>query len=239
MSVLNIEDCLVVDRAQKIIARNRERSSQYSVDYLGVKLSIDADVFSPEFGEGSKMLTEMLLRWPRNESAVLEIGTGTGVLSIISSRFSDRIVATDISVKAVGCAGKNVRLNNAQGNISVRCGDLFDALTYGEKFSLVVFNPPFMGSQPIETSESHLISAMYDEGHRTLKRFLAGVSRFLLPHGRILLAFSNCGDVSLLEKEITDNDYNYSRHTIAQGGLEFYAYEIKIKSDKTGWIASD
>ena len=77
----------------------------------------------------------------RHARATLDLGTGSGILSLGASRFSDSVVATDLNKRAVACAQFNAALNGIQ-NIEVLDGDCF-APVLGRKFDLILSNPPF------------------------------------------------------------------------------------------------
>lgn len=71
----------------------------------------------------------------------LDLGTGCGVQALHLSTHAKTVVATDISRRALGVARFNAALN--QVDWQVRGGDLF-APVAGERFDLVVSNPPFV-----------------------------------------------------------------------------------------------
>lgn len=80
--------------------------------------------------------------------SVLDLGTGCGVVALmlahaLASFDPQRIVATDISERALGFARANARLNGLHGQIEFRQGDLF-APVAGERFDLIASNPPFV-----------------------------------------------------------------------------------------------
>ncbi len=77
----------------------------------------------------------------RHSRATLDLGTGSGILSLMASRFSDAVVATDLNPRAVECARFNARLNGID-NIEVFGGDCF-APVAGRCFDLILSNPPF------------------------------------------------------------------------------------------------
>ena len=78
--------------------------------------------------------------------AVLDMGTGSGIAAIAAARRGARVVAVDISTEAVRCARINVLLNRVDDRVEIRCGDLFEPVQ-GERFDLVLFNPPFYAGQ--------------------------------------------------------------------------------------------
>jgi predicted RNA methylase len=87
----------------------------------------------------SKFLARFAVR--RHSRATLDLGTGSGILSLGASRFSDKVVATDLNQRAVDCALFNARLNGVD-NIDVLAGDCFEPVK-GRRFDLILSNPPF------------------------------------------------------------------------------------------------
>ena len=79
--------------------------------------------------------------------SALDMGTGSGVGAIFAARRGYRVVAVDINPQAVRCARINTLLNRLEERIEVRRGDLFEPVR-GERFDLVLFNPPFFVGEP-------------------------------------------------------------------------------------------
>ena len=74
----------------------------------------------------------------------LDMGTGNGIQAVLLSRHAREVVATDVNPRALGYAAFNAALNGA-GNVETRHGSFFDAVP-GERFDLVVSNPPYVVS---------------------------------------------------------------------------------------------
>lgn len=87
----------------------------------------------------SKFLGRFAIR--RHSRATLDLGTGSGILSLGSAHHSDQVVATDITERAALFARFNALLNGVQ-NIEVLVGDCF-APVAGRTFDLILSNPPF------------------------------------------------------------------------------------------------
>jgi len=87
----------------------------------------------------SKFLSRFAVRRPSR--ATLDLGTGSGILSLSAARFSETVVATDLNARAVACARFNARLNDVE-NMEVLEGDCFQPVS-GRRFDLILSNPPF------------------------------------------------------------------------------------------------
>jgi HemK-related putative methylase len=120
-------------------------------------------------------------------SDVLDLGTGSGVCALFAARHARRVVATDINPECVRCAAVNALLNRLDGRIDVRHGDLFGPVG-GERFDLVLFNPPFLAGPPRDARDAAWRSS--DLPHR----FAAGLAAHLKPRGVALVLLSSFGD---------------------------------------------
>lgn len=85
-------------------------------------------------------LIELTVREP--VARALDLGTGSGVQALHLAGHADQVVATDVNPRALWLAGLNAGLNDL-ANIELREGSLFEPVA-GERFDLVVSNPPFV-----------------------------------------------------------------------------------------------
>ncbi len=74
--------------------------------------------------------------------STLDLGSGCGIQAILASPHSQRVVGVDCNPRAIGVTQFNSRLNGI-GNVEFREGDMFGPVQ-GEKFDLIVSNPPFI-----------------------------------------------------------------------------------------------
>ena len=77
----------------------------------------------------------------RRVDTTLDLGTGCGIQGMMCARHSRRVVATDINPRALNITRFNAMMNGLD-NIEVREGSRFDSVG-GERFDLVLVNPPF------------------------------------------------------------------------------------------------
>jgi len=141
-------------------------------------------VFSPVRGEYIDLVAQAPL--PSKELA-FDIGTGTGVLAaVLARRGVRRTVATEQAPRALACAQDNLQRLGLQGRVELLAADLFPP----GRAPLVVCNPPWLPARPSSAIEQ----AVYDEGSRMLKGFLAGLAAHLEPGGEGWLVLSDLAE---------------------------------------------
>jgi len=141
-------------------------------------------VFSPVRGEYIDLVAQAPL--PSQELA-FDIGTGTGVLAAVLARRGVRqIVATENAPRALACAQDNLQRLGLTARVQVEAVDLFPA----GQAPLIVCNPPWLPARP----SSPIEHAVYDEGSRMLRGFLAGLAAHLAPGGEGWLILSDLAE---------------------------------------------
>jgi SAM-dependent methyltransferase len=148
------------------------------------KIHPDYGVFSPIRGE----YVDLVARAPLGAIPLaFEIGVGTGVLSaVLARRGVPRIIATDVDPRALQCAKANLERLGVIDQVELRRQDLFPE----GQAPLIVCNPPWIPARP----GSPLERAVYDEGSRMLRGFLAGVGEHLSPGGEAWLILSDLAE---------------------------------------------
>ncbi len=141
-------------------------------------------VFSPVRGEYVGLVADTPLP---DTSLAFDIGVGTGVLSaLLVRRGVQRVVATDQDPRALACARENLQRLGVLPKVELLEADLFPP----GRAPLVVCNPPWVPAR----ASSPLEHAVYDEGSRMLKGFLAGLSEHLSPGGEGWLILSDLAE---------------------------------------------
>jgi SAM-dependent methyltransferase len=132
-------------------------------------------------GVGGASLTLAGLMVNSEVSSVLDVGTGCGILALHASRFAERVVATDISPRALEIAALNAALNSIS-SIEFRLGSLFEPVD-GERFDRIVSNPPFVITPRAEGVPRYEYRDGGLEGDAIVERVIRGVEDHLNPGG--------------------------------------------------------
>jgi methylase of polypeptide subunit release factors len=85
-------------------------------------------------------LSQVTIRRP--SAATLDLGTGSGLHALLAARHSREVVAVDCNGRALNLAAFNAHLNGL-ANITCHAGNFFEPVA-GQRFDLVVSNPPFV-----------------------------------------------------------------------------------------------
>jgi len=154
----------------------------------GIPFVVTPSVFNPKVPRTGEFLASQIdSRLVQRDWEVLDMGTGSGVCAVFAASHARRVVAVDINEAAVRCADINARLNHLEHKIDVRQGDLF-APVQGEKFDLILFNPPFLRGTPTDDRDRAWRSSDVAE------RFVGGLREHLRPRGSALVLLSTFGD---------------------------------------------
>jgi methylase of polypeptide subunit release factors len=168
------------------------------------------------------MFLELLENYPLEDiSSVLDIGTGSGILSLyLYKKGIKDIVATDYMDEALVSVRENIKLNNAQ-KIEVKKSDLFSSID--RKFDLIVFNAP--ATHPMRQQVPRLLEPLWSPEENIRLRFLQSLSDFLSKNGRALLMYSKFDDYNPIpEKELNKFPFSYkilktNRGELSESGI--------------------
>jgi release factor glutamine methyltransferase len=123
---------------------------------------------------------------------VLELCSGSGALALTAvARGAAGVVAVDRCARAVAAIRLNGWLNRLP--VDARRGDLLDALRPGERFDVIVANPPYVPVDPAVTRTDPRWDAGAD-GREVLDRIVDGAPGRLAPGGRLVLVQSDVAD---------------------------------------------
>ncbi|AEB83595.1 class I SAM-dependent methyltransferase [Alicycliphilus denitrificans] len=167
-----------------VVGAHEWRKKGVEVPALGDRIHPHYGVFSPVRGEYIDLVAQAPLP---GTSLAFDIGTGTGVLAaVLARRGVRRVVATELAPRALACAQDNLRRLGLQDRVELLAADLFPP----GRAPLVVCNPPWLPARPSSAIEQ----AVYDEGSRMLKGFLAGLREHLEPGGEGWLVLSDLAE---------------------------------------------
>jgi len=165
----------------------RHRYDNLSLEKIGeIPLLILPQVFNPALFRTGELLIACAKPYITAKTRVLDMGTGSGYGAVACAKLGATVTAVDINPHAVKCATLNALLNDVA--MDVRQGDLF-APVDGEKFDLILFNPPFFDGEP-KTALDHAWRSV-----DVIPRFVDGLKTHLTDDGCALVVLSSKGNI--------------------------------------------
>lgn len=160
------------------------RKSGIEVAAIGGRVHPHYGVFGPIRQE----YVDLVARGPDvRGKTVFDVGTGTGVLSVLlSKRGASSVVATDLDPRAVDCARETAVAFGLADRIRVEQRDLFPE----GAADVILFNPPWLPAKP----KTAIDRAIYDEGGMTVRRFLGEAASRLNDGGEVWLVISDLAE---------------------------------------------
>ena len=174
---------------------------QYIIGRTGfreLELKTDPRVLIPR--PETEVLVQEVLDWAlAGAESVWDMGTGAGAvaLSLAAEGTWTRVVATDVSPEALSVAADNAERYDLGGHVEFREGSLFEPLEEGERFDVIVSNPPYIaegekGELQPEVRDWEPPEALFAgvDGLDVIRELVAGAPKHLLSGGLLAL---ECG----------------------------------------------
>lgn len=171
-----------------------------SVNFCGLELAVSPAVLIPR--PETELLAERAWTFlagragsPEASPAALDFGTGSGCLAISLAVHcpAARVWAVDLSPAALEVARANAARHGVEARIHFVQSDGFAALPAGERFDLIVANPPYIPTAEIARLQpevrDHEPRAALDggpDGTAVIRRLAAGSAAWLKPGGRLM-----------------------------------------------------
>ncbi|HEY4653665.1 MAG TPA: methyltransferase [Cyclobacteriaceae bacterium] len=111
----------------------------------GIRVTVFPGVFHPGLFSSTGFLLEFLADQDLKDKSLLELGCGSGLLSIAAARAGARVTASDLNAEAI----RNTKQNAVRNHVSIEIvhSDLFATIP-STAFDWIVINPPYYARTP-------------------------------------------------------------------------------------------
>ncbi len=162
--------------------------------FFGLDFIVNEDVLIPR--PETELLVEAVISVASSKGQVariLDLCTGSGCIAIALTKavLDCKIVASDISYKALNIANINAGRNGISDRIEFIRSDLFEEL-YGQ-FDIIVSNPPYIARYEFESlqkevlKEPRLALDAGDDGLDFYRRIIPSASKYLRNGGYLVM----------------------------------------------------
>ncbi|HEV8272295.1 MAG TPA: methyltransferase [Chitinophagaceae bacterium] len=190
--------------------------------YKDIRLRIPPEVFHPGFFFSTRLLINFIKRLEIENKTFLELGAGSGLISIYAAKRKAKVTATDINPVAV----ENLNINSLQNDVAIEIilSDMFKNIPK-QDFDLVIINPPYYKRNAITFKDYAWYCGENGEYFQSLFKSLGD---YMHNTSIVLMILSqNCdfGMIrSIAEKNQFRLDCTYKRKNIME---ENYIYKIE------------
>ena len=139
---------IVAKTYQPLLVKYLAKTRQYT--FQDIHLEIPPQVFHPRFFTSTRFLLNAVLRQNLNGKNVLELGAGSGLISMCAARKGAAVTATDINPIAVHYLKENAKRNKVK--MEVIESDLFESIPE-RSFDIICINPPYYKRNPVTVAE--------------------------------------------------------------------------------------
>jgi len=163
------------------------KSRTYTANTISVTVS--PGVFHPGFFFSTKIVSDFLETQNLQQKKFLELGSGSGFLSIVAARRGAIVTACDINRKAAEDTRANAQSNHV--SIDVIESDLFQNIPR-QFFEWIIVNPPYYPADP-QNEAQH---AWYcGAEHQYFEKLFSGLKDYLSPDGKMIMVLSDVCDL--------------------------------------------
>ena len=208
---------LLVPAAQSYLKKHR------TARFLGLQLDIPTGVFHPSFFFSTKTLGQYISSLDLAGKKLLEIGCGSGAISIVAARQGADVHSCDINPEAVTTTIHNAQKNKVQ--VAACRSDLFGAIQ-DKGFHYILNNPPYYPKDP-QSMEEHAWYAGKDLDY--FKRLFKEAPAYLAPQGKLLLVLTAECNLELIHRLAAAENLRYQLvYTRATWAENTYVFQYEI-----------
>lgn len=164
----------------------RHANNSLEVDICGMKIFVEPGVYQTS-GDSELMVEVVNIEKDQN---FLEIGCGTGIVSIAVAKRATNGVGVDISEQAVANAHRNAEAQKVK-NLELLVSNVFEKVT--EDFDVIICNPPYTKHEVRDN-----IDRMFWDPEDEMKRtFFKEVGDHLKQGGKIYFGWADFADIDV------------------------------------------
>lgn len=190
---------IVANTYKPLLAKYLSKTRLYK--YKDLRLEIPSEVFHPGFFFSTQMLLQYINKLQLNKKEFLELGCGSGLISLIAAEKGATVTATDINPVAVEFLKKNCLQNKL--SLKIFQSDLFDAIPE-KQYDIIAINPPYYKKDPVTIRDHAWFCGEHGE---YFEQLFASLGRYIHAETETLMVLFDGCDMEMINRFATVNNF--------------------------------
>ena len=152
------------------------------------------------------------------DDTVLEVGCGSGFITVNLCKTVKRMVSLDISLEAVRNTQENLRRNDLLHKCELIQLDLLSGIDRKCKFSMIVFNLPYLPKDGLGTRMDHALVGG-SVGIELTEQFIHEAVLHMQHNGSLYVVVSSLADISRVKQLL--HQYGFQITTVDEENIFF------------------
>lgn len=193
--------------------------------YKGIVLEIPPEVFHPGFFFSTKLLFRYIAKEHFDKKTFLELGAGSGLLSMYAAKKGAFVTATDINPVAIEYLKANAEENGV--DLTIIHSDLFDKVPL-QSFDLVLINPPYYRKKPSSAKD---YAWCCGENGEYFQNLFKNLNSYLHERSNVLMVLCSGCDLQMIKTYAKQNRFEMrcvrTKQTIIEKNYIFKIQPVK------------
>lgn len=164
---------------------------------------VHPEVFPPRLTFSTKILLDFLQTKTLKDKTFLELGCGSGIISVFAARQGAHVTATDINKTALGYLARSAAENHVR--MDILRSDLFEDLP-GKSFDCIVINPPYY---PQNAKTIKDMAWFCGEHFEYFAGLFAQLPDFMTTHNEVLMILSQDCQIDTIQSMAAANGIGF------------------------------
>jgi len=171
--------------------------------YQDIEVIVHPEVFPPHLTLSTKILLDFISELNLKNKTFLELGCGSGIISLFANKKGAKVTASDINKTALEYLEKALGKNN----LKVDCvySNLFENLQ-GKHFEYIIINPPYYPKKPKNTKEQAWFCGENFEYFKTLFKQLPP---FISEENQTFMILSEDCEIEKIKSIVSKNNIQF------------------------------
>jgi release factor glutamine methyltransferase len=171
--------------------------------YKSIRAVVLPGVFFPHFTFSTRFLLSFVETKDLEGASFLELGCGTGVISVLAAQKGADVLASDLNPQAIKNAERNATDN--QVLIKTQLSDLFQSIP-AQQFDYIVINPPYYPKEPANDAERAWFCG---DDFDYFKRLFSTMSAYLIESSQVFMVLSEDCDLTSVQRIARSNGFTF------------------------------